>query len=49
MVSMRTIGAAINLRANGCTSRCTHLCSWAIMSQVRIGGGENATCGLCQR
>ena len=27
MVSMRTIGAAQCLRANGCTSRCTHLCN----------------------
>ena len=46
MVSMRTTGAPRCLRASGCTSRSSHRCSAAIMSQVTIGGGDSATCGL---
>ena len=43
MVAIRTTGAPRCLRASGCTSCCSHLCSAAIMSQVREGGGEKAT------
>ena len=46
MVSMRTTGAPRCLRASGCTSRSSQRCSVAIMSQVTIGGGDSATCGL---
>ena len=46
MVATLTTGAPRCLRASGCTSRCSHWCKAAIMSQVRAGGGENAICGL---
>ena len=46
MVSMRMTGAPRCFRASGCTSRSSHRCSAAIMSQVTIGGGDRATCGL---
>ena len=46
MVATLTTGAPRCLRASGCTSRCSHLCRAAIMSQVRAGGGEKAICGL---
>ena len=44
MVSMRTIDSPRCLRARGWTSRSSHLASAATMSQVTVGGGENATC-----
>ena len=43
---MRTMGAPRCLRASGCTSRSSQLARVATMSQVTIGGGDSATCGL---
>ncbi len=40
------MGAPKCLRAKGCTSRSSHLCRAAIMSQVSTGGGDRAICGL---
>ena len=44
MASMRTSGPPRCLRASGCRSCCTHLCSATIMSQVRSTGGDSMTC-----